>query len=125
MGWWQITTEPELNSGLPFGQGGLLNRLPGQAAPTNLYNCDQAADRAGQLWERCAKLMDAQQFAALLAAGPQPASTLPADLEAQLIANRTFIKDLYLDTWQRPPQPEEWLAIADFVCVADDDEPPQ
>jgi hypothetical protein len=124
MGWWQISTEPEPDSGLPFGQGGLLNRVPGEAAPTDLYNGDRPADLAGRLWDQCRNLMDAQQFAALLAVGPQPASTLPPALLAEVEETRTVITQTYLETWGRPPRPEEWLAIADFVCVEDDDEPP-
>ena len=124
MGWWQITTEPETNPGLPFGKGGLLNSVPGEAAAADLYCGDRPADLAGQLWPRCRGLMDAEQFAALLTAGPQPATTLPPDLLAEVVETRTRITRAYLEAWGRPPRPEEWLAIADFVNVEDDDEPP-
>lgn len=125
MGWWQITTEPEFNPGLPFGQDALLNRLPGETAPTDLFNGDRPGDLAGQLWDHCSKLMDAQQFAALLAIGPQPTSTLPPVLLAEVGETQQLIEEAYLEAWGRPSRPQEWLAIANYVCVEDDDELPR
>ena len=122
MGWWQITTEPEPDSGLPLGQGGLLNSVPGEAAPAELYCGDRPADLAGRLWAQARSRLDAGQFAALLAAGPQPATTLPPALLAEVGETRTLISQAYLEAWGRPPRPEEWRAMADFVCV--EEEPP-
>ena len=68
--------------------------------------------------------MDAEQFAALLSVGPQPTTTLPPVLLAEVGGTRALITQAYLEAWGRPPRPEEWLAIADFVSVGEDDEAP-
>ena len=109
MGWWQITTD---YAGLAFGSP-KPEPKPGEPV---LYNGDEPADAAGNLWSRAKTLLTPRQFADALATGKLPRGFGIARLERRLGETRTAIENCYRREWGRPPYPAEWQGVAAFVA---------
>ena len=108
MGWWQITTDnPGISNGLPKTEP-----KPGERV---LYNGDEPATAAGELWIQAGALLTPAQFSAALTTGKLPQGLNAARLARLLAETRAVIEQCYRQEWGRAPYPAEWRGLAAFV----------
>ena len=89
---------------LTFSNGALGDR--------DLYSC-----LVETLWETCPKTYCYDRFAGLLTDGltPEAAAALPPDVARDIAEQREYLAQLMTDDRDSPPEPDDWLLLAETV----------